>query len=287
MKLINAIKLQLYIMISKKNFRISFTVMMLYTLGVYLINVYLNMDKDISATLSASSLFVLDEMGYFFWPFESMFPFLILFPYSFSYLNDKKTKMGMLLQVKMGNKNYYRSQMLACFFGGFLILFIPFIMNLILTNITFIETGYTHYGYYNDSGYCEYLLGSTVIVPTANTGMSFLQCYIISPFLYDVLYTFFISIFAGLLSIFGLACSFYVKHNKITLFIITYLLFLGTTILDTRLYNSSRYVNTRIMDYVSVNVSYGKSTWLFLGFCFVLFLFSIMGARRMSRLDQL
>lgn len=61
--------------------------------------------------------------------------------------------------------------MLACFLGGFVILFIPFFTNLILTNITFIETGFTYYGYYNDSAYCSDLMGTNVIVSTANSGM--------------------------------------------------------------------------------------------------------------------
>ncbi len=287
MKIKSKIKVQLYIMIRKKSFRISFTIMMLYALTVYLLNIYSNMNMDISAILSASSLFILNDRGNYFWYFDSLFPFLVLFPFSFSYLNDKKTKMGMLLQVKMGAKDYYRSQMIACFLGGFLILFVPLMMNLILTNTTFIENGYTNFGYYNDIGYCQQLIGSMITIPTANTGMSFLEVYIFSPFLYNVLYTFFISIFAGLLGIFGLACSYLVKYNKVTLFIITYLLFLGTTKLNTQLSNSNQYVNTRLLNYVSVNISFGRSAWFFLGVCLILFLFSMIGVWRMSRLDQL
>jgi len=281
------IRLQLYIMVNKINFKISFSIMIVYVLGVYLLNVRANLYNDISATLSASSLFVLDEMGDYFRYLQNLFPFIVLFPYSFSHLEDKKTRMGSLLQTRMGNKYYYLSQMAACFFGGMLLFFVPLLINLVLTNITFIETGYTYYGYYNDNGYCETLLGTNVLIQTVSSGMSFLKCYIFSPLLYDIMYTFFISLFAGIISIFGLACSYYIKKNKITLFIINYLLFLCTTILDRITYSSNQYLNTKLLDYVSVSTIMGKSTLFFLGVCFFLFVFSILSMRRMSQIDHI
>jgi len=281
------VKLQCYIMLNKINFKISFSIMMLYALGVYLLNVHANLHMDISSTLSASSLFVLDEMGEYFRYLQNLFPFLVLFPYSFSYLEDKKTRMGSLLQVRMSNKYYYLSQMVSCFLGGMLLFFVPLLLNLILTNITFIETGYTYYGYYNDYGYCSDLLGTNATIPTVNTGMSYLGVYLTSPFLYSLMYTLFISLFAGLFSIFGLSCSFYIKNNKITLLIINYLLFLGGTILNNISNSSNMYLNTKLLDYVSINTIMGKSTLFFLGVCSILFVFSIISMCRMTRVDQL
>lgn len=287
MKLIDAIKLQFYVMLSKRNFRISFTLMMLYAIGVYLVNVYVNLNTDISATISASSLFVGNEKGDYYRYLEALFPFIVLFPFSFSYLNDKKTKMGCLLQTKMGNRNYYLSQMITCFLGGTSILFIPLILNLILTSTTFLETGYTYFGLYNTSGYCNTLLGNDTAINTVNSGMTFLSLYILSPFLYNFLYTLIISLFAGLISIFGLACSFYVKKYTITLFIINYLLFLIGSVVNNILYYSTTYLNTNFLDYVSVNTQIGKSYLFFFAFCSILFIFSVRKMHQMSQLDQL
>jgi hypothetical protein len=261
--------------------------MMLYCIGVYIANVFVNRNMDISATLSASDLYVLNEWGDYYIYLSTLFPCIVVFPFAFSNFEDKTTKISFLFQTRMGNRNYYYSQMIVCFLGTFALFFIPVLANAILTHLTFFETGNTYYGFIYTHGYCASLLGTDVFVNTSNIKFPFLKLFILNPFIYNILYTFLFGVFAGIFGVFNLACSYYLKRFKISLFFINYLIFYAGSMIDSLLGQSEQYVDTLFLDYVSVGIGMGKSIWFIVISCTVLLIFSILSMRRVMTRDKL
>jgi len=69
-----------------------------------------------------------------------MFPFVVILPFSFSYFEDKETQTYNFYVSRMGKKNYILSKAIVSFCGSFLIIFIPFLLNMLLNHITYLET---------------------------------------------------------------------------------------------------------------------------------------------------
>lgn len=287
MNIFQAIKMQCSLMFHKYSFKFVFSLMMIYSLGVYLINLYTSSGKDVSTLHSAVSLYVGSSIGEYFHYFSSIFPFIVVFPFAFSYLNDKSVNIIPFVMTRMGSNYYYSSKLIAAFIGGVLIILIPFAINLLLLTITFPHNDNTYFGFFHDINYGSRLLGTNVIVSSAGKGLPFLQLYMTSPLLHSCLYLVFLSLFSGLLSIFALACSYWISKYKVLVFIPVYLLFFMCNTLDNFLFKSQNYLNTILLDYVTVDVSPGKHALFFIPFCFVILFFSLYRSWQVSLKDQI
>lgn len=270
MKFLNSVIVQFQYMIHKLGFKFSFFIMFIFGITSYLNNVRISMSEDISVIISADSSFALSSYNSLWGLFTAILPFIIVFPYAFSYLEDNRLKIIPYVVNKTGKTNYFLSKTTACFIGGFLIIFIPFILNLILCHITFPDNYNTSFGIYNTSDYISNLTGSNVIINTEQKGLPLLKLYLINPFAYNLLYLCFFSLFSGILSVFSLACSFYLRKYNILLLVPTYLFFYIGNILDSYSYSSASYTNYDWITYVCIDNFYGKDYKLF--FCILLFI---------------
>lgn len=287
MSLYKAIKMQFILMINKRNFIIVFFIMMFYSLGIYLTNVYLNINKDITTIYSADALFIgVTDSNYFHY-FRELFPFLVVFPFAFSYIEDVNVKIYPFLISRMSSKMYYISKLITSFLGGFLIIFIPFLINQFLLLITFKINGYTYFGSIYDMNYCKNLLGTNVIPEVKNVGLPFLRLYIFNPIIYNFLFTIILSVFSGIMSMFSLVCSYWSKKYKILLFFSLYFIFFFFRTINNILEQYDIYLNTTLLDYVSVNSNYGKNYFLFILFCSLILVISIYKTLQMSNQDHL
>lgn len=290
MSLIKSIKIQLCLMIHKVGFQLSFTIVFTYCISSYLKNLIMYTKLDISNFYSANFLYCGNGYATFWGIFQALFPFLVVFPFSFSYIDDLHVNIVPYVNGRMNNKYYYIGKLLTSFIGGFIIIFIPFLLNLILCNLTFSENNNTLFGPYNLVTYNECITGKDVYIHTSYKGMSFLHLYIKSPFLYNILYLFILSIFSGTLSTFATACSFLIKKHKVVVFIPVYLLILLFRNLDSYAYLQNQkyaYINYDLMDYININVEYGRNYVIFCLVLALLFIFSYLCALFMSKKDNL
>lgn len=167
-----------------------------------------------------------------------------------------------------------------------MIIFIPFFLNILLLIITFPENGNTYFGFYNSSQYTSDLTGSNVVISTFGKGLPLLGLYISNSIIYNALYVLFLSMFSGLMSAFALTCSYWIKRFKVFVFLPVFLLFFITKTINEFSFNSSKYLNTNLLDYVTVNSSAGKFPPFFFLFCFVMLFFVIFMTWRKSRNEE-
>jgi hypothetical protein len=287
MKILHLIKIQFLLMINKLSFKISFTIILFFCLVCYLINVISVIDSDIFNIYSANSLFALNSYNNYWNIFCNIYPFLLVFPFSFSYIDDLNAKINPYFMGRMGKRNYFVSKMITCFIGGFIIIFIPFIINLILCNLTFPHNNTTFFGAYNLVNYSENLTGINVFINTKQKGLLFLKLYLLSPLAYNLFYITILSIFTGILSMVSLALSFFQSKYKIILFVPIFLFFHLSNILDTISYSSDTYTNYNWMSYLCVDSFYGKNIFLFLCIIITLIILSIMSLIYVCRKERI
>src|SRR5690606_20936544 len=215
--MINSVRMQFSLMINKLGFKLSFSCALIYSLASYVYYLITYQGVDVLYFLSANYLYAGNEHAPFWGIFQSYFPFLVVFPFAFSYLDDKDLNIDHYIIGRMSRKDYYIGKLITSFLGGGLIIFIPFTINLILCNITFQENNNTYFGEYNLLPYFETLSGTNVIFNTEFTGVSFLGLYLFSPLLYNIVYLLLLSLFSGIMSVFTCASSFFIKKYKIIL----------------------------------------------------------------------
>jgi hypothetical protein len=288
MNIYNSIKMQFSLMIHKLSFQVGFSIVMLYTMVSYIKNLLDYRGVDKLYFYSANFLYAGNNYASFWGIFESAFPFIIVLPFAFSYLDDLNIKITPYILSRMSKEKYFMGKLITCFLGGFIIIFIPFLINLIFCNITFPENHNTLFGPYNLITYYERLTGADVYINTDFKGQSFLKLYLYSPLLYNFLYLFILSTFAGIMSVFSGACSYFLSKYKIILFIPVYLIiFLGKSI-DSYIYLNNqkiKYIDCKWLEYVSINFHYGKSYILFGAFLICCMFFSIISLLFICRKD--
>lgn len=277
MNILSSIRMQCNLMIHKKGFQFSFLISLLYCLGTYIYYALTYLHKDISTLFSAQSLFADYELTIFYPIFSSIYPFLLVFPFAFCFITDTQIKIKDVVKIRTGNSPYFVSQAITCMIGAFLIIFIPFVINIFLNSITFPADGNTFFGYINSINYNANLTGDSVVVKSNYKDLAFLRIYLKSPLLFNLLYSFINSLAAGISSLFIYSISFFIKRYKMLLLLPFYLLLYLFSNLDVILENTSPpYTQYNILRYLSIRISFGDSPVFILSFYIALLIISII-----------
>ena len=291
----NMLKVQLIQMFHKKGFQLSFAVMMIYVLYSYLYHVFKYKNYELSEMITAEALFSLHATTDTYYYFALIFPFIVAFPFAFSFLTDKQIKIQPILQVKSGVKNYYVTKTIACFIGGFLIIFIPLIVSLALTKLTFPTSGLTAYDSWYELNFFMRMSGDyselSSLYPAeelaTQVGVPFAWLYLYSPVLYNFFYACIASLFAGFASVFIFSTSFYVNRFKILILVPFYVFLVILDKLNNILSEANILITTSAIQYISADAGgflYSFVIWLIVLF---LALFSFLSISRQIRIDQL
>lgn len=264
MKIKDSIRIQFSLMINKPGFQLSFCIVLIYCFLTYLVNSINMIGTDISISYSADTLFALNSYSPYWNLFSKIFPYIVALPFAFSYIEDNNVNIHPYLQGRIGRKNYFIGKTIVGFIGGFIIILLPFLINLFLCYITFPNNLNTYFGDINTSGYCSDILGTNVFIDTGQKGLLFPQVYFFSPLLYNIIFMILCSIFAGIISMWLTSISYIFNNNKITIFIPTFLLFYISNALDGVIFIDKKYINLNWLDYVCVNTFYGKEISIFL-----------------------
>lgn len=264
MHLLRMLNYQFKVMLNKKSFMIAFSIVLIYCLFSYLTNVISFYHVDISQMMSANSLFALSSDQPYWGLFATIFPFILFLPFAFSYIEDRKIQITNYIISRSSSSAYLISQIVITFLGGFIITFVPFLLNLLLCHVTFPDNMNTYFGEYGNPNYYRTLTGSNVIIHTDIKGLPFLELYLNSQLLYNLIFLLMFSVASGLLSVFILSLSYMGITNRLILFIPLYLFFYLSRALDSYSYNSSLekgtvYHNYDWLTYLTVDSFYGKN----------------------------
>lgn len=291
--MLKSVKTQCKIMIHQKGFQFSFLLILIYCMISYIYIVHSNILGN-NTNPSAQTLYFMSANESYagninapFWKiFAMVFPLIVAFPFSFSYIIDKKTGVNTSILLRVNKIQYYWGKLITSFIGGFAIIFIPFFINMILCLITFPHNHNTYLGIYYFDSYSDLILGTVDSVDTVAKGLAFYKVFLFSPLLYNILYLFILSAFSGVLAMFTDCISYFVKNIKILVMLPPYLLFVLLRTLGTA-YNShsDKFINFNIMDYVGVETILGQSVWLFTIVIGIITLFSIISTTIKARKD--
>ena len=218
---------QFLLAFKKKNVWFTLLFLFLFCIGYYCFLADLALKQTDAAHIAApQSAFILSQDSGQLIPvyLEMLFPFLALLPFSFSYLNDRKLGISDIYISNSGIRKYYVTKQLVCFSVTFIVFFIPFLINLIQVYLTFPADG----SYVSEMSMWETAYDHLLMTSEADNGSVlctlFLRLLRHHPFLYDLIYTAFYSAYAGLVGMFSLSVSYFLKPKLQLLLFLPYLL---------------------------------------------------------------
>jgi hypothetical protein len=220
------------------------------------------------------------------WPvFSNIYPFIVVFPFGFSFIQDRDARVLAWHIRRSGQRRYFRSKLIVAFIGGFIVIAIPFLINMLLCYATF------PHNYNSDLQYYSWLTGENVFRDTVFAHKPFPSLFAYSLFLYNIVFLTIFSCFSGLLSMFTMGCSFFIRRYKIMLLIPLFVIFQAGSYLSGVIYDynnqSIRYFNTNLLDYISTDAFYGQSVPFIASFLSAICLFIVIAYRYATRKEYI
>lgn len=285
-----SVRSQFWTMVRQKEFLFAFFVSTLYACIAFILALYSASQQDLSMIFDASQ-FICYGTSFGAWGyFKAILPFLVVLPFATSYIDDYNNHLLPAYVSRVSRGVYFSSKAIACFLGTAIVIFIPFLLNFLLCNIFLPHNTNFTFGEYQRTNYFRTLLGTNLIYETAYPTIPFLDIYLVSPQLYNFLYLFLLSGFAGLLGSFILSISFIWPRSKVLLFVPVFLIQRGLLEYDAgelsrAIKHGSIYINWDLIDYVIPSISKGKSPYLIGAVIVILMLFIIVANCYATRRD--
>ena len=254
----NMLRSQIKLMLSKPNFWISLFLVSFYAYGSYFLHIYDNYGKDISVIYDWRELVCTSTDHALFKYFQLLFPFIVIFPFSFSYYEDRERKSIGFWMRRGTRRQYFISKAIACFLGSFLCVWVPFMVNLFLVKTTFPSSGITG----NGTMYSHWIT-QNIYNETQRTGyIPFVELYVLYPVIYHCVLIVLISGLAGLFGVLAYVLSYYIKNNKLKIFLPVYI-----SMWLCNLFSGYASVDTDLLTYVTLENSANRSYMFYCGFC--------------------
>ena len=284
------IKTQFRIMINKRGFQVSFTMMMLFVVfcfieGFYLCSVDKNRNYDIANLQSADFSFLNESHEQRFQTFVFFFPFLVVLPFSFSLFIDRSTRIREIVITRCSRKEYYYSKLITAFLGGFIIIFIPLIISTVLSHCFYSHSVINLF----DPNYSTLTAGEKDFLSMRDL---LLELLVFSPVMGEIAAAFFLSVYAGTCAMFALSVSGIIKRFSVLIFLPVFLLTklfdLGQSMIKSA-YDYT-YFNIDPMKYVIIssdNPIYGRPYWLFALEMAAMILISVLLIHVLSKQDNI
>lgn len=289
--LLSSVKVQLRVMRNSREFQAAFLLVFTYAVFSFLFALKEFQYTDLSAIKDANEQICYTK-GNGLWSYFSMlYPFIIALPFSTSYLDDCKNQLLPVYLSRSSRRNYYLSKLIAAFCGTFLVIAVPFLLNLLACNLFFPHNHNTWMGEYQLGNYYRNLLGTNLLYEAYHPRMLFLRLYLFSPALYNMLYLFIFASYSGLLGMFVLSLSFWKRVNKILLFIPMFVILQCSQVFDAKLLSDaidgrSVYLDINLLDNVIPSTDGGCSP-LFLFVTAIIFLAAVCCATVYVRKNDL
>ncbi|MBR1385153.1 MAG: hypothetical protein IJ555_15305 [Ruminococcus sp.] len=260
------LRAQLWLMLHKRGFQVSFTVMLLFAVGCF-IEGCLRSSHDASAYYEMAGMqavhrsFLNETNEQRLQTFEFFFPFIVVLPFSFSLFVDRSTRISEIVLSRCGRGRYYLSKLCAAFIGGFILIFIPLLISCALTHgfcsISVIELF--------DPNYSTLTAGGKDFLTMRDL---LLELLVFSPVLGELFAAALLSVYAGACAVLALAMSCFVNRFSVLIFLpvflLTKLFALGQSMIIAKY--GYTYFNIDPMKYVIISSDgpfYGRPYWLF------------------------
>lgn len=161
---------QLKLMVNRLEFKIAFSIMLFIALASFALAACMEMLDEYTEVLDlrdANSYYLLNSCGQLWLAVKFLIPFLAVLPFATSYIGDRSSGYIGMYIGRVSYRNYLRSKLCACFIGGFILVFIPLIINLTLCNAAFVHNGSHYMGDIGSTILADNLTGRTLNYNTA------------------------------------------------------------------------------------------------------------------------
>ena len=285
---------QLRYLFRRKDFQLAFFITLFYAIFcfIWVITGKYNMVK-ILGVLDANAMYL--GMGYatFFDKFFVVFPFLVVLPFAASYIDENSGAVEATILLRCGRYRYWFSKLFTTFVGNFVIIFIPFLINLLLCNIFLPHNGITPYGAMNSSSLASKLTGSNIAIKTIDQGMPLPELFYKSPFVYNFIFILLLAFLSGVMGVFLVSITSVIKKGRVLLFLPFFILNrIGTTATSIS-YNKAItseqniFINWELKSYVAPFSFYGQYYpyfWIFIAIlCGISLVLSVIWCKREYR----
>ena len=159
----SSICVQINTMFTKKEFKVAAVIALFYSCFAFAFTLTEFSGIDISKIKDANQLVCFSQSNRLWFFFSLLYPFLLVLPFSTSYIDDYKNQLLPVYISRTSRTIYYVSKLVASFFGTFLIIAVPFFINLILCNVFLPHNQNTWLGEYQMGNYFRQLLGTNIL----------------------------------------------------------------------------------------------------------------------------
>lgn len=241
------LRFQLKKMIRSLQYRVAFLISSVCVCLALFLEVWKNRGVDRFAVVSASEAVCGYGLSYGWKIFSAIWPFLIVLACSTSYVSEKKNRCVSVILVRTNWKSYLRGKLAVSAIGSMSVVLIPLLLNMLLCYFIFPNNLNLSWGAYEDNMYEISLLGENLFYSSVNPQYLFLNIYLESPVLYQLLYFLILGVFSGICGAFVMAISFVFSGNIMILFLPIYLICVGTMQLNSLFF-------ARILNIVNGNI---------------------------------
>lgn len=267
------LKYDLGIMLHKKEFAISFCVMMVFAVfALYQGICYITMwgdncwyDINIVGAEWMSAIF---EFLTSWQVFTYLFAFLVVLPYSMSYFTEFESGMLPVLLSRTSKFKYCLSKMITCFIGNVLIIMIPLLVNYLLCRLAFgSKPNAGMIGEYKLANYNNQLTGESAMATLKYPVIPMINLLMNHRSLYLLIRIGLISFASGIFGVFLVCLSFVIKKYRALLFLPVFLLIrvssaVSTYFLQLAINDSSyEYVEYSFINYFPMGASMSLSPY--------------------------
>lgn len=203
---------------------------------------YLNISYDMMYPQSSYISWIVMDRRLYMYIFLFIAPILAALPYASSLYTDIRGSMAVNVMARTGKKRYLRSKYAAVFLSGGIVCCLPLVIDMLI---------------------CMMLLPSVKPEPAANTILlpksSMAGIFYDHPLVYSVISLLFIFVFCGLIAVFALTTTYYVKYKYtiylvgfiVALFIISLCDLLGTSGWQPTSFLAGYYTGQRIIPFLA------------------------------------
>ena len=225
--------------------------------------------------------------------YSFLLSFLLVLPFATSFQDDLQKKVYGGVMIRGTRSEYIKSKMIATFIGNFVMVVIPFLINLILCLIFLPDVETTPYGEEGSELYRAIMNGTGVDYSSACQRQPLVGVIEFNPTMYCVFFLIILGLFCGFAGVVVLAVSFWVRKNKIALFLPFLLIsqggetWTGISLNKAIADRTHTFFNLSIWDYVAPFSFTGKVYWLFIVFILLLGGFVYISYRHIMKIDYL
>ncbi|SEN56707.1 hypothetical protein SAMN04488134_101373 [Amphibacillus marinus] len=210
----NSIKMQLSVLWERKTATIIFALLMVLVLVNFFSNVLTYQGRDVLDMYHPMKLLTFSTWSEFSYYLRQYYPLLVVIPAGFSLFADHQLNQFIFIQTRIGSKAYYWGKIVTVFLVTFCVFTLPFLIEIGLNMLAFP----THaVGDPSNLGILDQVYLNTI-------STLFFPIIKQSVYAYAFIFTLFVGVISGILSIFTVSVSAFRIKFKVLLFLPVYLL---------------------------------------------------------------